>query len=277
MELVNQKVRLHLKASGHTDWLQQAEAKAPQHLKEQGLHIIKPLHGGAASIVLLAEDQQGERRVAKIMPPEDYKHQVQTLQTMDGQGVPRLISSKDGILVIEYIEGIEQPEAIKLEDAVLLIEQWNKPAPGMRPIKDQLVAWLKFARPIPGDKPEIHKAVDQAEKLLDELPGGDKLLHGDMGQHNLIQGTELWAIDPTGARGPIEADIAFLSFLWPGHPEPAVVEEIIDRLCYELNGDPELARGYAQVRATCSAGFGNNRGEQEFMERSLRVVEQLSS
>lgn len=276
MELVNQKVRLHLKAFGHAEWLQQAEAEAPEKLKEQGLSIIKPLHGGAASIVLLVENQKQEKQVAKIMPPEDHGHQVTTLQAMDGRGVPRLISSQDGILLIEYIEGVERPEAIKLEEAALLIASWQSPAPGMRSIKEQLGAWLRSARPAPGDKPEIHKAVDQAEKILDKLPEGDRLLHGDMGQHNLIQARELWAIDPTGARGTVETDIAFLSFLWPCHPEPAKVEEIIDRLCYELNGDPEIARDYTIIRATCSAGFGNNRGEQEFTERSLRVVRHLS-
>lgn len=277
MELIKERVRLHVRAAGNGPWLEQAEREAPAKLKAQGLRLIEPLHGGAASIVLLVEDREGQRRVAKIMPPEEHDRQSQALTLMAGKGTPAVISQDKGVLVLQYIPGQPCLDNINLAEAAQLIQGWDRLAPALRPIKEQFAAWLTAARPRPGERPDIHRAVDYAQALLRQLPTGERLLHGDLGYHNLIQGQRLWAIDPTGASGPLEADIACLGFLWPGRNSPRQVQQKIEQLCQALGGDPQVARKYALVRAACGAGFGNNLGEADYVAQSLAAIDHLGN
>ena len=276
MELLSQRARLHIQANGHSRWLQQAEQTAQQNLQTQQLELIKPLTGGVGSIVLLTQDPQGNKRVAKLMPPQEQQHQAAALKTMQGQAAPQLIKTTKQMLIIEYIEGQDKPQNITLKQAEQLLQQWDKPAPAeINPLNLQLHAWLKAATPAKNTNPAIHQAVSWAQHQLNKMPSGNQLLHGDTGQHNLIQNHQLYLIDPTGAAGPKEADIAFLSFLWPGHPETQTVKTILHELCHKLDADPDLATQYAKIRAACSAGFGNNRGDQAFSQRALKIFSEL--
>jgi streptomycin 6-kinase len=284
MQLLGDRARKHLNRNGFATWLAEVEPLVPSLLAEQQLSVLAPIFGGCAAFVLLVEDSQGVKRVAKIMPPQQAKLQALALQAFNGRHSPQLLIKREHMLVMQYLPNTEQPNYLGFSEAAQLIDalSTNFSADLMLPVEELIESWVQ--EQINDGRPdEIIEALKFARQLVPQLQGESRLLHGDLGFHNLLRDNqaELWTVDPFGVAGPSAWDVGCLAFLWPGdkNPAPQNVTDRINELCRLISSQPvdaQQAAGWACIRSACSSGFGWGRDETDFSQSSLAIHHHLA-
>jgi streptomycin 6-kinase len=120
--------------------------------------------------------------------------------------------------------------------------------------------WLSeaYRKDLPG---YLQEALRWAEHHAGQLPEGNRLLHGDLGRHNMmINANEtLYAIDPKGVKGSVEFEVG-LAAVWT----PSARSNSVD-YAHEgarlLGLDLHEVLSWTKIRAAISATSGYNRRE----------------
>lgn len=185
----------------------------------------QPAHGSCA-VVVPVRTPGGAPAVLKVgFPHEEAEQEHLALRHWDGRGAVRLLRAdphRHALLLErlhrEDLTGLGDVEACEVAGG--LYGALHVPAPAsVRRLASYAQGWAADLRALPRDAPLPRRLVEQAASLAADLAGepvdgGDRLLHGDLHDANVLAADRApWlAIDPKPLAGDPHSEVAPL--LW---------------------------------------------------------------
>lgn len=209
------------------EWLSELDSIVQTYLEKWNLQSVGPVENLSYNYVLKVKGEYGNRAILKLgVPNYDFKNEIRTLQTYDGEGCVQLLKtdSTDGVMLLEHLlpgtmlAGVEERLAIKhfvkvWTDIRRKVEKnANHPT-----VEDWMQAFDRYLEVYPmNEGPISTENIQLAKNYAHEITNtseGIELLHGDLHHENILFSDEYgWiAIDPKGVIGDPYFD--FVSFL----------------------------------------------------------------
>ena len=283
-------------------WLEQLPAMLEGLLAELNARIVAGEPPLSYHLVFFAERSDGEEIVVKCTVPSDEQPpELAAVHALSDAGIgPRLLWSDldRGVLVMERVQpGTTMPTALPtLAEDALIARDVATLASHMARDAD-LDAWIGDLVPVrrysqaisevdPGSelwkrhRPEIERALDLREALLDAPDRRDVFLHGDLHHYNVLGNTAAgWrVIDPKGLVGPPGYEFGAFTYNPVGiqhHPDIAGIERQRVRIWSEVTGLPwETVRSWGYVAAVLSACWSGEGGVVEW-QHAMTIAETL--
>ncbi len=244
-------------------WLEAAPSIATRRARVWHLELDATIVEGFDSWVLTCSDDQGRRRILKLIPDErSARAQAETLRAWQRLGASRCVGfvafdEKDSAILLERVEpggdGTVLADARATREAAAILTDPNRPAPkdiDLPSLTDKVAGDLVYIRERL-ERSAITKAEELASNLTESAPRGLFILHADFSLRNMLDAGArgFVAVDPWGAVGERAFDVA----TWAAEHPPSLIEDRASALAESLGLEEGRALAWTRVLALLGA------------------------